>query len=189
VVSGTGSVRDASDDLNGAVYGAHLGYNIQYGAIVFGAEVGINGAALEAAPFRAEESSAAEIRHEVDWYASAVGRLGYAHDDFLVYGFGGIAWTKVQTDFPSTSNFTVDKDETAFAGWTAGIGIEYALNDRFSLRFEYAHVDLGSEENFRRRQAITPNVDLVVTNDTDIQFDVLRVGASYRLGGGDETLK
>jgi outer membrane immunogenic protein len=188
IFSGTGSVTEGSDDLNGAVYGAHLGYNFQYDNFVFGTEIGINGASMNAAPLE-YELSGNPIKHDLNWYASAVGRLGYAYENFLFYGFGGVAWSKVETDFPNAANLGDARDDTTFVGWTAGVGVEYALSSRFSLRLEYAHIDLGSETNFSERSPITPNVDVIVENETAIEFDVVKVGASYRLGGGDEALK
>lgn len=182
--AGSGSIREDSDELDSVVYGAHLGYNFQYGNFVFGPEIGITGAAMDAAPFE-YELSGNSIKHDLNWYASAVGRLGYAHDEFLFYGFGGVAWSRVQTDFPNAANLEDAEDVTTFVGWTAGVGVEYALSDRFSLRLEYAHVDLGSEKNFSERTSITPNVDIIVTNETDIEFDVVKIGASYRIGGHD----
>jgi outer membrane immunogenic protein len=181
---GNGTIREGSDDLDGAVYGAHLGYNFQYGNFVFGPEIGFTGAAMDAAPLE-YELSGNPIKHDLNWYASAVGRLGYAQGGFLFYGFGGVAWSRVETDFPNAANLEDARDATTFVGWTAGVGVEYALSDRFSLRLEYAHIDLGSEENFSERTPITPNVDIIVTNETEIEFDVIKIGASYRFGGRD----
>jgi len=166
-----GDVFDIEPD--GAVYGAHVGYNFQRGNVVFGVEASINGTNMEDSLF------GGGLVNELDWYATGVGRLGFAHGSTLFYGFGGVAWGQVTTTLVVAGNtFT---DEETHVGWTAGVGIEHALSDRFSLRLEYAHVDLGSEDVFGREGCSGCEVDF--------DFDVIKVGASYRFGGHDETLK
>jgi outer membrane immunogenic protein len=171
-------VTERSDELNGAVYGAHLGYNFQYGNIVFGPEIGINGAGMDSSAFNGN------VKHDLNWYATAVGRLGYARDNVLLYGFGGIAWGNMETELPR-SRF---KDTATSVGWTAGLGAEYALSSHLILRLEYAHVDLGSETTYEAAESY-PNYGWTDTIETDLEFDLIRVGASYLFGGGDETLK
>ena len=123
-------------DLDGAVYGVHVGYNIQRGNIVLGAEASFNSADMDGSIDGGRPST------ELDWYSTGVARLGYAVSDTLVYGFGGVAWGDVTYAYvPSTS------DETQI-GWTAGFGVEHALSDRVSIRLEYSHVDLGGEDTF-----------------------------------------
>jgi opacity protein-like surface antigen len=79
------------------------------------------------------------FEHDLDWYATGVGRLGYAHNQILIYSFAGVAWGKVE------SVFDLGAGAADHVGWTAGLGLEYALSDRLSLRLEYSHVDLGRE--------------------------------------------
>ena len=158
---------------DGAVYGAHVGYNFQRGNVVFGVEASINGTNME------DSLNGGGLANELDWYATGVGRLGLAYGSTLFYGFGGVAWGQVNTTVVVGGNtFT---DEETHVGWTAGVGIEHALSDRFSLRLEYAHVDLGSEDVFGREGCTACEVDF--------DFDVIKVGASYRFGGRDEALK
>jgi hypothetical protein len=55
-----------SDDLDGAIFGAHLGYNFQYGNLVLGPEIGINGFSRHAAMFRdvwPDQARASLVRH------------------------------------------------------------------------------------------------------------------------------
>ena len=174
-----------SDDLNGVVYGAHLGYNFQHGDIVFGPEIGINGTTMDGATTNFD----GEIKHDINWYATAVGRLGYARDSFLFYGFGGVAWSNVETNGTQRLIPKADaKEDTTFVGWTAGVGVEYALSQSIALRLEYAHVDLGNETTYTYGQPIDGG-SFSDINKTDLDFDVVKVGASYRFGGREESLK
>lgn len=163
-----------SSDLSGGVYGTHLGYNFQRGNIVFGAEIGINGTTIDG-------TTRFSFEHDVKWYATGVGRLGFAHEQFLFYGFGGVAWGNVE------SVLDLGSDNANHVGWTAGVGVEYALSDRLSLRLEYAHVDLGSETIVQFTDF--DGLDITQRSEIDLGFTVVKVGASYRLGGYDESLK
>lgn len=176
----TTGVANDSDDMNGGVYGAHIGYNFQRGHIVFGAEAGFNGTTLEGATFELEGD---DNSHEISWYGTAVARLGYAQDNWLLYGFGGVAWGAVKTDYWG------DKDNSTFVGWTAGGGVEYAMNDRLSLRLEYAHVDLGSATTLDQNYSPAEGIFLSDKNETDLEFDTVKVGINYKLGDSEASLK
>jgi outer membrane immunogenic protein len=155
-------------DLDGAVFGAQIGYNFQRDNIVFGLEASFNGADMDG------DEGDGRVSTEVDWYATAVARLGYSAGDFLVYGFGGVAWSDVILGFEGYTS-----EETHF-GWTAGVGVERALSDHFALRLEYAHVDLGTEDHFKRE---------CERCDGSAEFDVVKAGVNYKFGSHQETLK
>lgn len=192
---------ESSGDLDGAVYGAHVGYVWQFDRIVIGLEGAFNGANIDDCPDLCDDTGIA-TRTKLDWYATAVARLGYAEGNWLFYGFGGIAWAKAGIEAtdnspvfdsplsqPTISN--IHGGDTDHVGWTAGIGVEYALSDRFTLRAEYAHVDLGEES-----LSLGSRSDVVSWNyydvKSDLSFDVIKIGASYKLSdpeGGLDPLK
>ena len=51
-------------------------------------------------------------------------------------------------------------------GWTAGAGVEYALNQNLSVKAEYLYVDLGS--------------DILVLDDVKFSAHLLRGGINWR---------
>nr|WP_170937389.1 MULTISPECIES: outer membrane beta-barrel protein [Rhodomicrobium] len=165
-------------DVDGAIYGAHVGYNIQRDSNwVYGVELGLNGTDIDGSqPILA---GILQSERELDWYATAVGRLGYASGRTLFYGFGGVAWGKVETTISLLGHEILNGDET-HVGWTAGVGIEHAFTDRFSARIEYSHVDLG-EEDHALAQGLSSEVDL--------DFDAIKIGASYKLFDGYHSLE
>ena len=78
-------------DIEGAIYGAHLGYNWQLSSnVVLGVEAdfswlnGVDGAVMNG---NSEKDS-----QGVDWMASVRGRVGYAFSRFLPYLTAGVAW-------------------------------------------------------------------------------------------------
>jgi outer membrane immunogenic protein len=171
-------------DMNGAIYGAHVGYNFQRNNIVFGVEAGINGTDLSGSTDIVGLNLLQSDR-SLDWYGTATARLGYAADKVLFYGFGGVAFGTVNTDI-STLGVTWASGESDHVGWTAGLGVEYAMTDRFIVRVEYSHVDLGEE---------TASLDVFgepspLQDKVDLSFDAIKVGASYKFGGREhEPLK
>lgn len=171
------SLFSSDYDVSGAIYGVHVGYNVQRDNLVFGVELGVNGTDIDGSD-SCGLFALGKCERSLDWYATAVGRLGYASGRTLFYGFGGIAWGEVQTDI-SFLGFGVSGEET-HVGWVAGLGIEHAMSDRFSVRVEYSHVDLGEEDH---------DLGDGLSSEVDLSFDSIKVGASYKLTGGHEMLE
>ncbi|RIA56105.1 outer membrane protein [Dichotomicrobium thermohalophilum] len=161
-------------DVDGAVYGAHIGYNWQHGHKVFGIEAALNGTDIDGSEDCGPFFNFTTCERELDYYATVVGRLGYAVNNLLFYGFGGVAWGEVETDVSILGQNLFDGSET-HVGWTGGIGIETALTERFFAGVEYAHVDLGEEDL---------SFDICHcegTDKVDMDFDVIKIRASYKL--------
>jgi outer membrane immunogenic protein len=153
-----------SDSDEDVFYTGRVGYNSQRGHLVLGAELTVNGADLNG------ETFGGSVSDELNWYATAVGRLGYAAGPWLFYGFGGVAWGEIKV----TDNITGDHDNSDNVGWTAGAGIERKLSDAISARLEYSHVDLGSDRVLNN------------TLDVDAQFDAVTLGVDFKFGHRDE---
>lgn len=138
-----------------------------------------------------------DCNREIDYYGRVVGRLGYAVDNLMFYGFGGVAWGDVQTKI-SAFGVSVDDvfggatsfdNEQTHVGWTAGAGLEVAFTDRFFAGVEYADVGLGQEsysvfsEDFLVGDITTIGVD--IDNRMDVEFDVIKLRASYKIWDRD----
>ncbi|MCP8883550.1 porin family protein [Devosia sp. XJ19-1] len=105
----------------GLIGGIFAGVNYEQDSIVYGAEADVEWNSFDQA---AACSSPA-------WYCSVQGslraRLGYAVDNFHVYGTAGIAAATV-----------------GGYGWTAGLGAEVAFSDAWFGRAEYRYTALGA---------------------------------------------
>lgn len=191
---------ESASDFSEAIFGAHIGYNLQFGRIVAGVEAGINRLSIDECTGACNGWIQTEV--ELDWYATAVARLGYAEGSWLLYGFGGVAWASADIQSndnlprsvsPAISPDSVDirNGKTDHVGWTAGFGVEYAVNDRLSVRAEYSHVDLG-EETVSLGSYAYPTGAFSETDEVDLSFDTVKIGASYKLfspEGGIEPVK
>jgi len=180
--------KSYSNDLNGGIYGAHVGYNWQIDRAVLGFEAGINGTDMDGSGRAIEPPDTISpdrntVYTELNWYATAVARLGYAHGSWLLYGFGGVAWGNVDTAHVGDNGEGVD-GRSDHLGWTAGLGVEYAFNDRFSVRAEYSHVDLGEET-----VTLYADPEDSMKDDVNLKFDAIKIGVNYKLFGGDRDIE
>lgn len=177
----------------GALGGAQAGYNWQSGRWVFGVETDIQAAHLNQSvviphaalgPFTATLSTASTV---LDWFGTARGRVGYAWNQVLLYGTGGLAYggvsdnATVATAPPPAAGGGHGMTSSTRIGWAAGAGVEWAFRPAWSLKAEYMHVDLGSTTT----RVLFP---VAPVNFLDYRFqhayDVVRVGINYKWGGG-----
>lgn len=137
----------------GTVFGGlQGGYNFQTGPWVLGAEADVGYG-------RAKGTNGA-VSFEKNWSGTVRARAGYAFDNVLVYGTGGLAWA----NFKLADG--VDSRTTTRAGWTVGGGLEYAVNRNISVKGEYLYADYG-EAN-------------VGVTSHDLSDHLVRVGVNYR---------
>src|SRR6516162_2711182 len=122
---------------NGAVGGAQIGWNYQTGPWVFGAEAAFGLADINTQT----ECGRAQwlCTTNIDSLGTLTGRVGFAFDQFLIYGKGVAAAEHAHSGMvpypffrlgePVTNIFT---GSTTRWGWTAGAGLEFAVNPALS---------------------------------------------------------
>lgn len=167
-------------NLTGALYGGHVGFNHQMGNLVLGIEgtysfADIDGDATCAVIFT--------CRREIDWLATAEGRIGYAFGHSMVYARGGVAWGDVNTnvDLLGLGIVTLDGGET-HTGWTVGFGFEHAISNNIIARVEYSHVDLGEETHRLGLDVFGNPTGVTVPSKVDVELDTIKVGVSVKFG-------
>jgi len=129
----------SSDSFDGGLFGAYAGYMWQSGNFVFGGEADINGT------WNDENivTPSFDVDVGTDFLASIRGTVGYAWDRTLLFGTGGVAFTKVSVD-GTVAGIAFDDDET-MTGWTIGGGMQYAFTDNWIGRAEYRYYGFGSD--------------------------------------------
>ncbi len=149
--------------------GGQIGYNVQSGHVVFGAEADLdaahihttltrNAVDLSGAPPGFFGNVAATSNFDNDWIGSVRGRLGLAWDRVMLYGTGGVAFagTTSSTAFVYTPPAnaipalvqpgpTGASSSQILAGWTVGVGGELFVGERVSVGAEYRHSDFGHQ--------------------------------------------
>ncbi|ABL71164.1 porin family protein [Paracoccus methylovorus] len=103
--------RDGVDDATGGVYGIHAGYNHQlHNNMVIGGEITF------------DHSSADNDVWQVERLMTVRAKVGYAHNNWLVYGLAGYAHVRTEG---------ADRAHGKSGGAVFGIGADYAVSDKW----------------------------------------------------------
>jgi outer membrane immunogenic protein len=148
-----GSVANNPTRPSGLAGGVQAGYNWQNGPLVFGAEgdIQLNNADDTFAPWKFSNP----------WFGTVRGRVGYAVNNVLLYGTGGLAFGELRGE-----TFGLSETNTN-VGWTVGAGAEFGLAQHWTGKIEYLYVDLA-------------NSNFVVTGGSNgYRFGLVRAGFNY----------
>jgi outer membrane immunogenic protein len=148
-----GSVENSATKPDGVFGGAQAGYNWQNGQFVFGLEGDIQASAAD--------DTFAPWKFSNPWFGTVRGRLGYAFNNVLVYGTGGLAFGELRAE-----TFGLSESHTN-AGWTLGVGAEFGIYQNWTAKVEYLYVDLSSS-NFS-----------ITGASNSYQFGLVRAGVNY----------
>jgi outer membrane immunogenic protein len=186
--AGAGSVSP-----KGFTGGLTAGYNWQWNRLVFGLEADIDAFMLKGSRSGIATDGVGVthfVNQEVktDWLATLRPRIGYAFDNILIYGTGGLAVTNLKysvsytTDNPGLPGGADSVSKTKL-GWTAGLGAEYALSQRWSLKAEYLYASFDSVSFDQTLSTTVPRLgtfSAVLTNTADLKVNIVRAGINYR---------
>ena len=158
--------------------GGHIGYNWQFNQIVFGVEAEANWTNLRGSSISVV-NPAVTYSTSIDWYATVVGRLGFAFGRAMVYGTGGVAFTDVET---RGVNGVIDSfaNSSQRTGWTAGVGFAYQITPNWIAGVDYKHLQFDKYNT----TGIT-NTLLIPYTQTgiDTKIDQVTARISYKFGG------
>ncbi len=133
-------------NANGFLGGANLGYNFEYEDWIAGLEFGINGTNMNGRRISPFFPLTDTFKTSMKWYSTLKARLGHAHDDWLLFINGG--WAGAQVDLQLqrlilTNTFLRANLKNQWSnGWTFGGGLEYRINESFSLGITYDFIQL-----------------------------------------------
>jgi len=175
----------------GMVGGGTAGYNWQWGQTVLGVEADVSYASVKGQtggqPGNECWGIPGTCEVEMTWFGTARARLGYAWSRHLFFVSGGAAYGSLKgyegdfiaPPFPGPRD-GMGSGSKGYFGWTVGAGVETKLNDRWSTKFEYLYVDLGSSNLFN-----TTSVSYgVVPSDVSFKTHIFRTGINYSFSTG-----
>jgi outer membrane immunogenic protein len=148
----TSTYEDFEHSGIGYAYGIVGGINYQFEDIV----IGVEGDWAFGGTVATNDEPGIDTELSFDNIATLRARLGWAHDNTLIYLTGGLAAVDMGFDAVMSSD---ESDRAWVYGWTAGGGIEHAFTPNFHGRIEYLYVGL-------------PDTDFSMTDDADTDFDV-----------------
>jgi outer membrane immunogenic protein len=165
--SGAGTVSGShKHNASGALGGAQIGYNKQFGSLVVGLEAdlaasSIKGSSLSSANATSSGSgsgsgsgggtSSVHSSSRMTGFGTARLRVGYAVDKALFYMTGGLAYANIKNsvtysiDTPYWSSSVTSTQSGWKTGWALGGGMEYALNNSLSFKTEALYYSLGKK--------------------------------------------
>jgi outer membrane immunogenic protein len=151
-----------TDDYDGWLGGLQVGSNWQYGSMVFGVEGDFQFTGID---HNANLGGGLTASSDLDFLATARGRIGAASDAFMPYVTAGAAFGR--NEITVTDGVTSASDDNWHLGYAVGAGLEVAMSSNLTVRGEYLYVDLGKERYF----------DLF---NADATFHIARVGMNYK---------
>ncbi len=171
----------AEYDVSGAVYGAHVGYNQQFGSLVLGIE-----GSYSAADINGSQTCLLLLNcaRKVDGIASLVGRIGYAADRTMVYSSMGLAWADVETNVTDNilgGGLLSAKANETHLGWVVGLGVEHAVARNITARIEYNHYEFGSETHNLDVNFLGAPAGVTIPTKVGLDVDTIRIGATIKI--------
>ncbi|OAF12789.1 outer membrane protein [Bradyrhizobium neotropicale] len=177
----SGPTISGTFNLTGAVAGGAFGCDFQIEKTVLGFEndaswTNKHGSAQDQPPFNVAATSSTREK----WIDMFRGRIGYALDQFLIYGTAGVAFAG--TDVTVSDPAGAVTESRTRTGLAAGLGAEWAAwTDTWgavSFKLEYVHTDFGSKRYFEARPPLGDA--LVATRDVRLTDDIVRAGVNVR---------
>jgi len=165
---------------NGVIGGAHIGYNYQLNSVVLGVEssfdlLSVQGSEANNTAFAPNAFNGSSYHN---YLVSIDERLGYAYRNLLFYGIGGYAFLSNNSAL-TLNGIQIGAVSNTVNGYDVGGGVEYAINDRWSVRAEYRYYNFqNNTNNFATSNKVFNNH--VFTES--VNSNVFRAGLSYKWG-------
>lgn len=161
-------------DLDGALIGAQLGYNVQYNWFLMGVELDASSGVTDGGTVTGATGTSS-ISSDMSYLTSARARLGVVASDVLFFGTIGYAATRYELSDNGPSGFQSDK-RLRENGLVYGGGIEWKLTTGLSLRGEYLHYDVGTSTNLPTTNFPDANAgDRISFKDIDVARAAINV--------------
>lgn len=173
---GTNAVQDQGgifrSTLTGNIGGPTVGYNFQLAnKLVVGVETDLAFTSPRVRP----PSGVDPFTTTFDYFGTVRARAGYALGNIMPFVTGGVAYGQTKLDSIDASGNIVASKSVRHVGWTAGAGVEYALKENWTAKFEYDYLALGTK-------AVGLVAESPVVNVTPA-INVFKLGLNYRLFG------
>jgi outer membrane immunogenic protein len=121
-----------------------------------------------------------------NWLSTDRVRVGFAANNWFLYATAGVAVAGLRYTITNPIIVGGSASQThTVAGWTAGAGIEWAIDRSWSFKAEYLFVDFGGTPFFNFDGLIPTTNGSSIPNRSGGVFlndNIVRVGVNYRFG-------
>jgi outer membrane immunogenic protein len=116
---------------------------------------------------------------KTDWFGTLRGKVGFAQNNVLFYGTGGLAYGRVKTSgaFINAVGTFIGSNSDTKTGWAAGGGVDYGFAPNWTIGAEYLYVDLG-RTSFTERSAAFPVSFVTISNRA--AENIVRATVNYK---------
>jgi len=184
-------ISSVAGSPKGFIGGAQIGYNWQTGQMVYGLEADLDASHIASSQDIVFSTGGGTPRtvhgdQNLDWLGTFRARLGYTPiDRVLFYATGGLAvgHASESANFTTNAGCAIGNCEfgsaaKTMAGWTAGAGLEYALNRNWSVKGEYLYYRLGNIASTGLDTRFVPANALF--GNVQISGSIVRIGLNYQ---------
>jgi outer membrane immunogenic protein len=184
------SVNATTNKVN---FGPQVGYTLQSGCAVYGAEADWTWTRLRASEHSldgdqggAGGADSITVTSQLNWFGTLRLRTGIVVDNLMLYATGGLAyanfdrsWSFFEDVSATTTSFTSQK---TLWGWTGGVGTEWAWTPNWSVKSEVLYMRFASDDT--RVTGVAPAGVTGVPYRLGSQDSVwiTRIGLNYRWG-------
>jgi outer membrane immunogenic protein len=158
---------DVEEDINGWALGGQVGYNVDFGGLVAGAEADLQWANIGN---KEDLPGDVELESRIDSYGTIRARAGATFGPVMPFVTGGVAYGRGTVGTVDDNDVSTTQSKTHW-GWTAGLGLEAAATENLTFKAEYQYVHLGAQ-----------TYDTLPTGSADVthNFSVIRGGVNYK---------
>jgi outer membrane immunogenic protein len=158
---------EIENNSDGFQFGGQVGYNMDMGGLVVGAEADLQWASIG---YSEDIAGGSVSESNIDVYGTIRGRAGMSFGAVMPYVTGGFAAGRGTTSITDPRN-VVTSQSANHVGWTVGAGLEAKATDNISVKAEYLYTNLGTQT-----YSGLPGGDTDVTQN----FSVVRAGLNYK---------
>jgi outer membrane immunogenic protein len=159
---------ETQNNSNGWQLGGQVGYNMDMGGFVVGAEADLQWANIG---YSEDLPGIGSFKSGIDFYGTVRGRAGMSFGPVMPFVTAGFAAGRGTTSITTNPGNVTTSQSATHMGWTIGAGLEAKATDNISFKAEYLYVDLGAQ----------PYNGLPVGNlDVTQRFSVVRAGVNYK---------
>ncbi|HZL29536.1 MAG TPA: outer membrane beta-barrel protein [Pseudolabrys sp.] len=175
-----------SSGMLGGIYG---GYNYQFNRVVIGIDADYSRANITGTGSTVGPTGFTEVENpKLNWVATVTGRVGYAVNDWLIFGKGGWAWVGEVgsgSDLnPAGTLVATNATSLTLNGWTVGAGAEWAFAGNWVAKLEYDYVNIGTTTLSVTTTTVPGGIVGTGRASAVANLQMAKVGLAYRFNIG-----
>jgi outer membrane immunogenic protein len=157
----------AGIDLDSAIIGGQIGYNLQYGNWVMGIEADAS-TTTDSDSITNNGTNLTVLTADVSYLASIRSRLGFVVGDVMLYGTAGVGFVEFKFNANAPSLAFDQSFRRKDTGGVWGGGLEWNIVEGVTLRGEYLHFDVKASSGIPGNYPNADSGDRVNFNDVDV---------------------